>query len=106
MYAQRMRALRSKLEPLARGDISDGNQAITTIAAVLLELTGNDSDGPEISAEEHRRRVDDILQQAEARRVATRIDPATGLTRPYGVKDETPLDSRAVGDEGLKRTSE
>jgi hypothetical protein len=105
MYAQRMRALRSKLEPLAKGDISDGNQAITTIAAVLLELTGNDGDGPEISAEEHRRRVDDILHQAEAAR-AKRALGKDGLTRPYGVKDETPLDSRAVGDEGLKRKGE
>jgi hypothetical protein len=163
----RLRALRTRLEPLANGVIVDGNEAIKTIAAVLFELTlpsSGEMQGEEISRADFDRRVGDIVARASRRALGS-----DGLTRPYGVqyrvgsnavppltedekkqgeqirKDaaardreteklkalgdarferleqrlrdgeakvgvdmgaEQPLDSRAIGDEGLKRTAE
>jgi hypothetical protein len=146
----RLRALRTRLEPLANGVIVDGNEAIKTIAAVLFELTlpsSGEMPGEDISRADFDRRVGDILARASKRALGS-----DGLTRPYGtqyrvgsnavppltedekrqaeqigkdaasrvhlrgepdawqktpnLKVEKPLDSRAVGDEALKRPTE
>lgn len=64
-----IRAIRAQLEPLSKGQITDGNEAIKTIAQALLALTAaaheDALDG--MSEADFRKRVDEIRAGAEAR---------------------------------------
>lgn len=100
MDRQRVRVLRARLEPLAQGYIRDSNEAIKTLAGVLLELTESPHEDAvaEMSERQFRERVDEVRRQAGERGV--------GRMQLEQDKGDPPLDSRALGDEALKRGAE
>lgn len=68
MERMQLLAIRKRLEPLANGQITDGNAAIKTLAATILELTSTpyEDEVEKMREAEFRQRVEDTHRAATA----------------------------------------